>query len=94
MQLSLSARQIVAHVSDAILVPDPFKLDPSPSLIDRSAAKISKYSRLLVVGRKQAVEKKRKQAPRFTAIAVSDYGELAPMATDLCEWLVQQFRLK
>ena len=47
-----------------------------------------------MVARKQAAEKKRKQAPRFMAIAVSDYGELAPMAADLCEWLVQQFRLK
>ena len=25
---------------------------------------------------------------------MSDYGELAPMVSDLCEWLVQQFRLK
>jgi hypothetical protein len=48
----------------------------------------------VLVGKKQAVEKKRKQAPRFAAIAVSDYGELAPMATDLMEWLVQQFRIK
>ena len=85
---------VSAHVSDAILIPDPFKLDPSPTLIDRCAAKISKYSRLVAVARKQAVEKKRRQAPRFMAIAVSDYGELAPMAADLCEWLVQQFRLK
>ena len=91
---SLCTRQIAAHVSDAILVPDPFKLDPSPTLINRCAAKISKYSRLVVVARKQAAEKKRKQAPRFVAIAVSDYGELSPMATDLCEWIVQQFRLK
>jgi hypothetical protein len=91
---SLCARQISSHVSDTILVPDPFKLDPSPLLVERTAAKISKYSRLVLVGKKQAVEKKRKQAPRFMAIAVSDYGELAPMAVDLMEWLVQQFRLK
>ena len=25
---------------------------------------------------------------------MSDYGEIAPMAADLMEWLVQQFRLK
>ena len=49
---------------------------------------------MVAVARKQAAEKKTKQAPRFVAIAVSDYGELSPMATDLCEWLVQQFRLK
>jgi hypothetical protein len=91
---SLCARQIAAQVSESILVPDPFKLDPSPLLVDRTTAKISKYSRLVLVGKKQAREKKRKQEPRFAAIAVSDYGELAPMATDLMEWIVQQFRLK
>ena len=91
---TLCARQIAAQVSDAILVPDPFKLDPSPLLVDRTAAKISKYSRLVLVGKKQAKEKKRKQAPRFAAIAVSNYGEVSPMAADLMEWLVQQFRLK
>ena len=91
---SLCARQISSQVSETILVPDPFKLDPSPLLVDRSQAKISKYSRLVHVGKKQALEKKRKQAPRFTAFAVSDYGETAPMATDLMEWLVQQFRNK
>ena len=48
----------------------------------------------MLVGKKQAREKKRKQAPHFAAIAVSDYGEVAPMAADLMEWLVQQFRLK
>ena len=41
----------------------------------------------------EAVEKKR-QAARFAAVTVSDYGELAPMATDLMEWIVQQFRVK
>ena len=32
--------------------------------------------------------------PKFTAFAISDYGEIAPMAVDLMEWLVQQFRVK
>jgi hypothetical protein len=91
---SLAARQISAQVSEAIMVPDPFKLDPSPLLIDRCAAKISKYSRLVLVGKRQAANKKRVQAPRFNAFAVSDYGEFSPMAADLCEWLVQQFRIK
>lgn len=90
----LCARQIAAHVSDVFLGPDPIKLDPSPLLVERTNAKISKYSRLVHVGKKQFGEKKRKQAPKFAAIAVSDYGELAPMATDLLEWIVQQFRIK
>jgi hypothetical protein len=91
---SLCTRQIAAHVSESILVPDPFKLDPSPLLVDRTAAKLSKYSRLVLVSKKQATEKKRKQAPHFAAFAVSDYGEIAPMAADLLEWCVRQFRLK
>jgi hypothetical protein len=91
---AVKARHIAAQVSEIILVPDPLRLDPSPLLVDRTAAKISKYSRLVLVGRKQAREKKRKQAPHFAAIAISDYGEIAPMAADLLEWLVQQFRLK
>ena len=91
---NLCARHISAHVSDVFLGPDPFKLDPSPTLVERTNAKISKYSRLVHVGKKQAAEKKRKQTPRFAAIAVSDYGEVAPMAADLMEWLVQQFRVR
>lgn len=89
---SLCARQIAAQVSTSLLVPDPFKLDPSPLLIERTTAKISKYSRLVLVAKKQAAEKKRKQVPQFAAFAMSDYGELAPMAADLLEWIVQQFR--
>lgn len=91
---SLVKRQIAARVSDILVVPDPFKLDPSPTLIDRCAAKISKYSRLVQLGKKQAGQGKRGQAPRFAAIAVTDYGEISPMAAELLEWLVQQFRDK
>ena len=43
----LCARQIAAHVSDVFLGPDPIKLDPSPLLVERTNAKISKYSRLV-----------------------------------------------
>ena len=86
-------RQITAQVSSKMLVPDPLKLDPSPTLVERTTAKNEKYARLLLVARKQTVEKKRKQVPVFSTFAVSDYGELAPVATDLLEWLVQQFRL-
>ena len=56
---SLCARQIAARVSESLLVTDPFKLDPSPILIE----KISKYSRLVLVSKKQAAERKRKQVP-------------------------------
>ena len=90
----LAARQISVQVSESLVIPDPFKLDPSPLLIERTSAKISKYSRLVLVAKKQAAAKKRKQVPQFSAFAMSDYGELAPMAVDLMEWLVQQYRLK
>ena len=91
---SLCARQIAAQLSASLLVPDPFKLDPSPLLVQRTTAKLSKYSRLVLVAKKQTAEKKRKQVPQFTAFAMSDYGELAPSASDLLEWIVQQFRVK
>jgi hypothetical protein len=79
----LCARQIAAHVSDVFLGPDPIKLDPSPLLVERTNAKISKYSRLVHVGKKQFGEKKRKQAPKFTNNFVlnASWLERAPMAS-------------
>jgi len=91
---SLCVRQIAAQVSPSLLVPDPFKLDPSPLLVEKTTAKISKYSRLVLIAGKQTAEKKRKQVPQFATFAMSDYGEVAPMAADLLEWIVQQFRVK
>ena len=60
---SLTARQISSQVSESLVIPDPFKSDPSPLLIERTSAKISKYSRLVLVAKKQAAGKKRKQVP-------------------------------
>ena len=85
----LIARQLAARIA----VPDPIALDPSPTLLERATAKNEKYSRLLLVAKKQ-VEKKRKQAPVFSAFAMSDYGEMAPEAVALQEWLVNQYRRK
>ena len=48
----------------------------------------------MLVAKKQTAEKKRKQVPQFSTFAMSDYGELAPSASDLLEWIVQQFRIK
>ena len=89
-----SSRQITASTSSSLAVPDPFQFDPSPLLMERTSAKVEKYSRLVRVAAKQAVEKKRRQAPSFAVFAVSDYGELSPSALDLQEWLVNQFRVQ
>ena len=70
------------------------KSDPSPALVERTTMKNAKYSRLLLVAKKQAAEKKRKQVPSFCTFAVSDYGEMSPAAVDLQEWLVNQFKIK
>src|SRR6185437_15095063 len=62
---AVSSRQITASISSSLAVPDPFQFDPSPLLMERTSAKVEKYSRLVRVAAKQAVEKKRRQAPSF-----------------------------
>jgi hypothetical protein len=91
---AVSSRQITANIASSLSVPDPFQFEPSPLLVERTSAKVEKYSRLIRVATKQAAEKKRRQAPSFSAFAVSDYGEFSPSALDLQEWLVNQFRAK
>lgn len=88
---AVASRQIANKIAGSLSVPDPLKSDPSPLLLERQTAKHEKYSRLLLVAKKQAAEKKRKQVPTFFTFAVSDYGEVAPLAADLQEWLVTQF---
>jgi hypothetical protein len=91
---AVSDKLLTAKLTSTLSLPDPLKSDPSPTLLERTTAKIEKYSRLLLVAKKQAGEKKRKQAPVFSTFAVSDYGEAAPVAQDLQEWLVNQYRIK
>jgi len=74
-------------------LPDALEGDPSPTLLKREILKIEKYSRLITVAKKQLSEHKRNSLPKFTPFIVSDCGELAPMAFDFQEWLVEQFRL-
>jgi hypothetical protein len=90
MGSKLISRQLAARQQ----VPDPIAFEPSPTLLERTTAKNEKYARLLLVAKKQTAEKKRKQAPVFSTFAVSDYGEMAPVAIELQEWLVNQYRLK
>jgi hypothetical protein len=93
---AVGKRQIALQISTSLSlpVPDPLKLNPSPTLVQRETAKVEKYSRLLLIAKKQAAEKKRKQIPTFSTFAVSDYGELSPVAMDLQDWLVNQYRIK
>jgi hypothetical protein len=58
--------------------PDILIQDPSPTLVDREALKIEKYSRLLMVAAKQHVEGKRISLPTFAPFAVSDFVNCLP----------------
>ena len=75
-------------------MPDALQFTPSPALLDREALKVEKYSRLVMVAKKQHTDKKRFSLPTFIPFAVSDIGELSPAASDLQEWIVEQYRRK
>ena len=62
--------------------------------VKRELKKIEKYSRLISIAKKQHRENKWISLPKFTPFIISDCGELSPMAYDLLEWLVEQFRKK
>ena len=50
-----TSRKIAAEISSSIAAPDPLKFEPSPTLLERTTAKTEKYSRLLLVAKKQAI---------------------------------------
>ena len=85
---------MAAQLAANLTIPNPVQVEPSPTLLERTTQKVEKYERLLLVAKKQTAEKKRRQVPTFWTFAVSDYGELAPAAADLVEWLVLQYRQK
>jgi len=91
---AIVARKLSSRVAELHLLPDALQGDPSPTLIRRELDKADKYSRLVLVAKKQHSEHKRTSIPKFLPFVVSDCGELAPRAYDLQEWLVDQFRLK
>ena len=91
---AIAARRLSTRVAELHLLPDALQGDPSPTLLKREIEKIEKYSRLVLVAKKQHAENKRISIPKFTPFIVSDCGELAPLAYDLLEWIVEQFRLK
>ena len=76
------------------IVLDAFQRQPSPALLERERQKVEKYSRLILIAAKQHADHKRPNLPTFTPFVVSDFGEIAPSAMDLQEWIVEQFRRK
>ena len=68
--------------------------DPSPVVCERAAKKVEKYSRLLLIAKKQTIERKRPSCPAFVPFLLSDVGEMAPMALDLISWISQAYKTK
>jgi hypothetical protein len=93
---AIAARKLCNRVAELHLLPDALENEPSPTMMRREREKIEKYSRLILVAKKQVALGKRAKLslPRFTPFVISDCGELAPQAYELQEWLVEQFRKK
>jgi hypothetical protein len=91
---AVTKRRLSTDVAGLHNMPDALQYNPSPTLLDREAEKVDKYSRLVMVARKQHMDGKRSSLPTFAPFVVSDFGELSPAAVDLQEWLVDQFRRK
>ncbi len=91
---AVAKKNLSASVATSHGVPDALQFAPSPSLLDREVEKVEKYSRLVMVAKKQHADKKRFSLPTFTPFAVSDIGELSPAASELQEWIVEQYRRK
>ena len=47
-----------------------------------------------MVATKQYADAKRASLPKFTPFIVSDFGEISPAATELQEWIVEQYRVR
>jgi hypothetical protein len=71
---------------------EPLALDPSPTILQREKSKMEKYSRLMLLARKQTEEGKRRIMPTFHPVVCSDFGELGPAAIQLQEWIVGAYR--
>ena len=89
---AVMARNISTSTATALSAADVLKFQSSPILLERTTARNEKYSRLLWIAKKQAQQKKRKQAPQFSTFCVSDFGELSPSAIILLDWLVDKRR--
>ena len=79
------------NLSSLFDLPDYAKAAPSPSLLKKEAEKTHKYSRLIIVAKRQTTEKKRSKTPLFAPFIVSSFGDLAPQAVEVQEWLVAAY---
>jgi hypothetical protein len=68
------------------------KVGPSPTVAEKAKAKTEKYSRLMLVAKKQLHEGKRPIMPEFCPFIISDFGELGVAAENLQEWIVSHYR--
>ena len=91
---AVAKKNLSTAVANSHGIPDALQFAPSPALLDRETKKVEKYSRLIMVAKKQYADGKRFSLPTFAPFAVSDVGELSPAATDLQEWIVEQYRRK
>ena len=89
---SVMARNISSSTATSLAATDVLRFQTSPVLLERVTLKDEKYSRLIWIAKKQAQQKKRRQAPQFSAFCVSDFGELSPSAITMLDWLVDKRR--
>lgn len=91
---AIATRKLCTHVAELHLLPDALENEPSPTLTRREQEKVDKYSRLVFMAKQQKAQNKRISIPTFTPFVISDCGELSPMAFELQEWIVEQYRRK
>ena len=89
-----SEKQLSAEIASDFKLPDILQMQPSPSLLEREKLKTDKYSRLVVIAKHQHLRKQRFRTPDFKPFIISDFGELAPSAINLQEFLVHQYKLQ
>ena len=90
----INDRQMSTTVRKIHMIPDMYEFRPSPTLLSREADKMDKYGRMVIIATKQQLDGKRSTLPVFVPFVVSDFGELAPQAIVLQEWIVGQYRRK
>ena len=90
---AVTKRNLSSALAEEHLIADVLVHEPSPTLLSREALKAEKYSRLVMVATKQYADGKRASLPKFTPFIVSDFGEISSAATELQEWIVEQYRV-
>ena len=82
---SVMARNVSTSTAAALASTDVLKFQASPIVLERAGAKNDKYSRSIWIAKKQTQQKKRRQAPQFSAFCCSDFGELSPSAFNMLD---------